>query len=337
VHLGVVRRVANFFVKGPIRKNDDRASRLPARIVAFLSEKLVELSPFVPREFARKPRSFSELDRWKATEFRQLLLYTGPLVLQHALPLTVFNHFMLLSVGITLLSSPRYCLEYNTFAHELLVSFVEQSAILYGPGFLVYNVHGLVHLAADVQLHGSLDSCSAFPFENHLKVLKHLVRKSASPLPQIVRRVGELRLFQNPKCKVLASTVSLKGQHCNGPVPNGFQGAQQFCQLLKNNMFISLEVKDRCVAELNMPPTLVQNILLHNKRYYLVCQPFTVVSDLYSYPIPSSSLGIYLVSKPSKEFLVLPVSDTLVKCVCLPMLNDSSKFAVFPLLHCGDQ
>ena len=50
------------------------ASRLPSRIIAFVPEKLVELSPFVPIEFACKLRNFSELDHWKATEFGQFLL-----------------------------------------------------------------------------------------------------------------------------------------------------------------------------------------------------------------------------------------------------------------------
>ena len=333
VCLGVVRRLLSFWLKGPIRKDSVLASRLPAKTVICLSEKLIQLSPFVPQDFARKPRTVAELDRWKATEFRQFLLYTGPVVLQGILSATVFNHFLLLSVGISILCSPRFCIEYNSYAHDLLVSFVELSADIYGPGFLVYNVHGLVHVAADVKKHGYLDGCSAFPFENHLKILKRLVRKASSPLPQIVRRIGEMRLFKNPAMKTAVSSTSVKTEHFNGPVPIGFEGAQQFGQLSIDKVFISLEARDQCVAELNMPPVIVQNILLHHNNYFVVCQPFTVFSDLYSDPLPSSSLGIYKVSRPSNELVVLPVTCTLVKCVCFPLPSESSKFAVFPLLH----
>lgn len=80
VCLGVVRRLLNFWLRGPIEKGIDRAGRLPASVVATASERLVSLSDFVPSEFARKPRILNEIDRWKATEFRQLLLYTGPVV-----------------------------------------------------------------------------------------------------------------------------------------------------------------------------------------------------------------------------------------------------------------
>ncbi|GAA6081499.1 uncharacterized protein LOC113076649 isoform X1 [Tachysurus ichikawai] len=37
---------------------------------------------------------------------------------------------------------------------------------LYGEEFLVYNIHGLVHLSEDVKIHGNLDLISGFPFEN---------------------------------------------------------------------------------------------------------------------------------------------------------------------------
>jgi hypothetical protein len=52
---------------------------------------------------------------------------------------------------------------------------------------VVYNVHGLLHLAADAKLHGCLDTFSAFPYENELKSIKCLVRKAEVPLSQVVR------------------------------------------------------------------------------------------------------------------------------------------------------
>ena len=48
----------------------------------------------------------------------------------------------------------------------------------------------------DVRNFGSLDSFSAYPFENHLQRIKNLVRKSAKPLQQIVKRLSELEINQ---------------------------------------------------------------------------------------------------------------------------------------------
>ena len=77
------------------------------------------------------------------------------------------------------------------YAHELLHLFVSQTGQLYGKDVLVYNVHSLIHLAADVQNFGPLDSFSAFPLENFLGKLKktgpQTKSSSATSYSQIVR------------------------------------------------------------------------------------------------------------------------------------------------------
>jgi len=77
VCLGVVRRMLHFWLKGPL------PIRMSARHVSMISEKLVSFRGNVPMEFARKPRSLSELEYWKASEFRQFVLYSGLVVLSH--------------------------------------------------------------------------------------------------------------------------------------------------------------------------------------------------------------------------------------------------------------
>lgn len=86
-----------------------------------------------------------------------------------------YDNFMLLSVGVYILANPKYCMEMNELANTMLVSFVEHFGQLYGEQFLVYNIHGLVHLSDDVKTHGNLDPISAFPYENFLGRLKKMV------------------------------------------------------------------------------------------------------------------------------------------------------------------
>jgi hypothetical protein len=56
---------------------------------------------------------------------------------------------------------------------------------------VVYNVHGLVHLAADVETFGPLENYAAFVFESFLYRLKTLVRKPNYPLQQVIGRLPE--------------------------------------------------------------------------------------------------------------------------------------------------
>jgi hypothetical protein len=68
--LGVVKRFLMFL------KSDSRICRFSHQQVESLSEKLCFVNGKMPGEFARQPRSHFYLDRWKAAEFRQFLLYT---------------------------------------------------------------------------------------------------------------------------------------------------------------------------------------------------------------------------------------------------------------------
>ena len=150
----------------------------------------------MPPEFARQPRGLLEVKRWKATEFRQFLLYSGPIVLKGVLSKSYYQHFLSLSASITILCYPTQenrPTELLNYVEELLIWFVREAKVLYGIAFLSYNVHNLIHLVSDVRYHGcSLDGISAFPFENYLQILKKYVRNSDKPLVQIVKRIGEL-------------------------------------------------------------------------------------------------------------------------------------------------
>ena len=59
--LGVVKRMLCVLKRGP------NNCRLSVRQKADMSQRLEALRGFMPREFARQPRSLYELDRWKAT------------------------------------------------------------------------------------------------------------------------------------------------------------------------------------------------------------------------------------------------------------------------------
>ena len=193
--LGVQKRLLLTWLRGP------KEVRLSAGQAKEISQRLVALRRFVPNLFARKPRGLDELDRWKATEYRQFLLYTATIVLKGILRDDLYKHFLVLSVALRILVSQGLALEHNEYAHKLLQYFVSQSKELYGQDFIVYNVHCLTHLAAEAQEFGTLDACSAFLFENHLQKLKKKVRSTKNPLVEIVKRLEESQMEDVPAVK----------------------------------------------------------------------------------------------------------------------------------------
>ena len=189
VCLGVTKRILFFLRKGP------RICKLSSQQINQISSRLVLLKGAMPSEFARQPRSLLEVDRWKATEFRQFLLYTGPIVLRGIVSNEIYEHFLSLSVAVSLLLETN-CERRNAYldyARKLLEFFVKNCQHMYGDTFTVYNVHSLLHLADDVRYFNcSLNEISCFPFENYMQQLKKHVRSGKSPIVQVAKRVAEI-------------------------------------------------------------------------------------------------------------------------------------------------
>ena len=181
VCLGTVRRIFTFLMKGPLHVKISRQQ------VNLISSRLISLSRCFPQEFARKPRSLVEFERFKATEFRTLLLYSGPLVLKGIVNNSVYSHFMSLHVAIFILTHPEKCKmpNYLNHASDLLYHFVENASLVYGQEFVTCNIHSLLHIPEDCKKFGPLDSYSCFPFENYLSFIKKLVRNGKHPLAQV--------------------------------------------------------------------------------------------------------------------------------------------------------
>lgn len=326
VCLGVMRRLFELWV-GTAGSLRTRISSLQASLI---SDKLLALAHHIPSEFARKPRALNERLRWKATELRQFLLFTGPIVLKGVLLPQVYDNFMLLSVAIYILVSPQYCLQLNHLAHHFLVSFVEHYGLLYGKDQVVYNIHGLVHLAGDVKVHGHLDGISGFPYENLLGELKRMIRKAHNPLPQVIRRLSEHEQrgcdFDSP----IEQEPFLKSPHHDGPVPEGLlENVSQFKQLTADGVILKTSSKDDCIV-IDGNVVSVQNIVSHEDKVYAMYQEYRVKEALYSYPLDSRELGIYIVSHLSPVMHCVEMVKPVQKCVRLPL---GDKFAVFPLPH----
>lgn len=126
VCLGVMKRLLNLWLNGPkhLRIREDKQK--------MLSQMLINTRSEIPYEFARLPRSLIEHGRWKATEFRQFLLYLGPVLSKNILYEDYYLHFLTFSISIKILCHPKLCLSMNDYASNLLLYFISHFLELYG-------------------------------------------------------------------------------------------------------------------------------------------------------------------------------------------------------------
>lgn len=293
VCLGVMKRLLLVWMRGK------RATKLSASQISEISKKLHVLKPFITSQFARKPRNLEEIDRWKATELRQFLLYTGMLVLKGILNQELYDHFMVLSVAMRILVSSKLIKNFTQYACSLLKYFVEQGNLLYGEEFLVYNVHTLLHITEDVETHGNLDNFSAFPFENFLHKVKRLVRSGKSPLTQIIKRIEEM-----------------------DALPLETNSRKKFSIKEPNNSYI-LE-NSKCCDIIGITN---EN---ENNEKKMLCRVYQNVAPRFLKPCNSQLVGVYVVDGRYSRIQLLDKKDIQINAIRVP---DSNKFIFMAILH----
>ena len=199
----VMRRLILLWIKGTrnIKLSDCQTDKVSAKLLA--------LKVCMPNCFARKPRGLSEVERWKATEFREFMLYSGKLVLKGILRNDIYKHFMAFSVAMCILVSPRLIQMHKQYAQNLLVYFVTRGRELYVNEFVVYNVHAMLHIADDAEQFGNLDACAVFPFENYLQTIIRMVRSGNNVPVQVVKRISEQEITPRTTNSIKKSTVQL--------------------------------------------------------------------------------------------------------------------------------
>ena len=60
----------------------------------LINERLLAWKRCVPDNFQRKSRDLGHVGKWKATEFRLFLLYTGPFILKDVVNEAVYKNFV---------------------------------------------------------------------------------------------------------------------------------------------------------------------------------------------------------------------------------------------------
>lgn len=303
VCLGVVRRLIAYWRKGP-------GVKLSRANIDAISSCQNSLRNHVPSVFQRRPRSLEEADYWKATEFRFFLLYGGMIVLKDNISEDRYQHFMFLSLAMRILLSKaaiqdEYQVEY---AKGLLKLFIKGAIALYGPDFITYNVHSLLHLADDVKHYSvPLDSLSAFPFESYLGKLKSLVHSAVCPLQQVVKRLDEIE--QHPDA----------------------------CTIRPKNFQVTNKIRDRVFYMEGEFFVIVHEVLQNGNAMCEVIKKERS-TKYFDFPTSSTNFNIHYIASISHTNLTeIPLRHLKQPAMMLPIENDEGGFVLLPMVHIEHQ
>ena len=165
IDLGVMKQLISLWF-------DSKYSAKPWYLGSFITQINQKLSNIIPpSNVSRLPGNLISRSTWKASEWRNLLLYYGMFIFKRFLPEEFYNHFLLLSTSIYLLNQKTITLEEFYRAKTNLELFVKDFERLYGVVHMSFNVHQLLHACDSVRNWGPLWVTSAYGFENTNGVL----------------------------------------------------------------------------------------------------------------------------------------------------------------------
>lgn len=279
---GCMKKLLKWSVFGPKSAGTSQFKcRMSSRNVDTLNKRMIQLRDFIPNCFSRKPRSFKDFAYFKATEIRQLLLYTGKIVFKDLMGTDeIYENLVTYNSVCALLVDERTAQPYSEYCQLLMKRFVDDCQKIYGNCFLVYNIHSQLHFPFVAEKHGSIDNVSAYAFESYLGGLKKMVMSSHRPIISLVKGVQRMQAAESArKLKSTTHFISTKAP---------------------NNIYIDVE-KDRCLQVIEFTDETVTCM-----EYY-VCGPF------YEKPFDSRKIGCYQVRSQKVRFVTVNV-DYIMKC-----------------------
>lgn len=319
VLLGSFRRLLYFWVKyAPL------PYRVSGNALQNINATIVRLEPCITSDFSRKSRTLDFLDRLKATELRELLLYRGVLCFADNLEPAVYKNFLLLHVGIFIAcsSSLSEVPDLLNFAQQCLKGFVTHSVALFGRKFCVYNIHSLIHLCDDISnLHCPLDELSCFCFENFFIRLKKVIRSPYLPDKQVVNCMVNNSFHQGLFRK---KSQEIKFSFARPVNFSYFVNHLSYKNVCINSIRFSIKVPDCFFASCDGQIYIIRSILCSqgsDSNGFLASQ-IRNLSSFYDYPCQSSLLKIF------KGIISTKTTD---KDVFIPFCNIETKYMGFPI------
>lgn len=166
--------------------------KLPSSQLDIIKNKLEIAALSQPSEFSRQVKDIRQHKQFKCTQHRVFLLYLSIVVLKDVIPKFQYEHFLLLYVGVRILSDEKHFKLNNSIAKDMLNNYVKILGSNFGKFRLIYSFHMLIHLADETLIQNEpLDRFAMWPFETANASLKPFTLRQGAYLQQSYNRTIE--------------------------------------------------------------------------------------------------------------------------------------------------
>ena len=330
VYLGVMKKFLNFLIEGRLKLNNQNNK--------LLEKKINLVRKRTTNNFGRSLSPFYVVNKWKATEYRQFLLYVGIYILKDLVPENVYNLFLTLHVGVRILEHKDYCQneDYNRFANKLLINFVDNFKIIFGGEYCSFNVHNLLHLSNECMKFGSLTEFSCFKFENKLGKIKRLIKSSGNCLSQLNNRIIEHNLNSFSSYEhVKVYPICKKEVHNDTSIHKQSFNFSENCKFFEyyedSNLVININDKDNFFVLKDNNFVEVKYVVINRVEVVLIAKKFTNKKPFYTTPINSETFFNICLASGDGHLISVKLTEVNLKCFSINV-NVIEKLLI-PLLH----
>ncbi len=269
-------------------------------------------------EILRNYRSMAKYGRdWKASEFRNFLLFYSPLALFHLLPTAHYKHWMLLVKSFWLLLGKNISNENINISRRLLSQFASETKKLYGLKSMSYNLHLLTHVSDFVRDWGSPWAYSAFLYENAGGFIKQLFHGSKHISVQMFQHFiarGKLRIFSRKYISDDAPIVSELYNRLDSPL-------RPYANLNGTQLFGRVEIlniSERIFLAIQLEITSIINRTCYGFTSFqrLKFKGRTYSTARYCEGFKRNNSVVQLLTGPSEIYTIFDIFEVSRECIC---------------------
>lgn len=298
----------------------DTPKTLCSRDYLEISRRIAEFNETRPVEFQHKLRSFVDnLGTMKGTEFRQYVLYVGPLLLTDIVGEEIVGNLIKLQIASTIFSHKRFA-NYYEEADKLMRMFIVEFAAIHHPSHVVYVVHSLCHMKHFVELYGPLDNFSTFEYESLNCTVRRYLKSNVKPLVQVTNRIVEI--YSAPKNNMVNQQLDIE---ISGEQNDGSYAKLKFYDLV----FRVNEVGSNLVLLKSGEAVKLMQILKDENEVKLTGKPFNYRESVYS-QVDTRRFNIFKSGRDYGDAVTFDIMDIDGKFWELYIAN-SNKKAYFPI------